>query len=172
MAVKVTDPNDLFVYKLGVLLKTEKAIESMLPRMQKEANNPELATGFERHAEETRRQIQNLERVFDALGVRPEALPAPAVEGLEAEYKGFAASAADGVQPDVLDLVALGAAAATEHHEIAAYEAAISLAGAIGAEDALPLLEENLEQERNMLQQVQAFSQRLGQKHRQETASI
>ncbi|MDQ3823507.1 MAG: ferritin-like domain-containing protein [Actinomycetota bacterium] len=172
MATKVTDPNDLFVYKLGVLLKTETAIESMLPRLQKEANNAELASGFERHTAETRQQIQNIERVFEALGVRPEALPAPAVEGLEAEYKGFAASAADDVQPDVLDVVALGAAAATEHHEIAAYESLITLAGAVGAEDAVPLLEENLEQERNMLQQVQSFAQRLGEKHRQESAAI
>jgi len=172
MAQKVTDPHDLFVYKLGVLLKTEHAIERMLPRLQKEANTPELASGFERHTQETRQQIQNLERVFDAIGVRPEQLPAPAVEGLEAEYKGFAAGAADDVQPDVLDLVALAAAAATEHHEIAGYEALISLAGALELDDAIPLLQENLEQELNMLRQVQAFSERLGEKHRTEAASI
>lgn len=172
MAVKVTDPNDLFVYKLSVLLKTEKAIERMLPRLQKEANSPELASGFERHTQETKQQIQNLERVFDSLGTRPQESPAPAVEGLEADYKGFAASAADDVQPDVLDVVALSAAAATEHHEIAAYESLITLAGAVGAEDAVPLLQENLEQELNMLRQVQMFAQELGEKHRQEAESI
>ena len=167
---KVTDPNDLFLYKLGVMLKTEKAIEKMLPTLQKEANDPELASGFERHLEQTRQHVTNLEQAFAALGQKPQENPAPAVEGLEQEHKGFAASAADDVWPDVLDMVAAGSASATEHHEIAAYESLVMTARTLGLTGVVPLLEENLEQDREMLKGAEQIAQRLAQKVEAEAA--
>ena len=161
---KVTDPSDLFRYKLGVMLATEKGIEGMLPRMQKEANDGELASGLERHLEQTRGHIANLEQIFELMGEKPERVPSPALEGLETEYKGFAANAADDVWPDVLDMVAAGAAAATEHHEIAGYEALVTMAKALRVEQALSLLQENLEQDRAMLQGAEQVAQRLAQR--------
>ena len=88
------------------------------------------------------------------------------MEGLVVEHKGFAAAAADDVQPEVLDLVALGSASATEHHEIAAYESLIALAEGVGATDIVPLLERNLEQERNMLERAKATARRIGSQER------
>ena len=161
---KVTDPHDLLLYKLGVMLKTEKAIESMLPRLQKEANDPELARGFETHLEQTRQHVANLERAFGVLGEKPQENPAPAIEGLEAEYKGFAASAADDVWPDVLDMVAASSAAATEHHEIAAYEGLVTMAKAMGESKAATLLEKNLKQEQAMLRDGKTTARRLAGK--------
>ena len=161
---KVTDPNDLFLYKLGVMLKTEKSIEKMLPTLQKEANDGELASGFERHLEQTRQHVSNLEQAFAALGEKPQENPAPAIEGLEREHKGFAASAADDVWPDVLDMVAAGSAAATEHHEIAAYEALVTMGQRLGLTNVVPLLEQNLQQDREMLNGAEQIAQRLGQK--------
>ena len=166
---KVTDPSDLFLYKLGVMLKTEKAIENMLPRMQKEANDPELASGLERHLEQTRRHVSNLERAFELLGEKPQENPAPAVEGLEAQHKGFAASAADDVWPDVLDMVAAASAAATEHHEIAAYEGLVTMARVLGPPEVVPLLEENLSQDREMLRGAETLSERLARNVQRES---
>ena len=167
---KVTDPNDLFLYKLGVMLKTEKAIEKMLPTLQKEANDGELASGFQRHLEQTRQHVSNLEQAFAALGEKPQEHPAPAVEGLQQEHKGFAASAADDVWPDVLDMVAAGSAAATEHHEIAAYEGLVTMAQSLGLTSVAPLLEQNLQQDREMLKGAEQIAQRLGQKVEAEAA--
>ena len=170
MAKKVTDPNDLFLYKLGVMFSTEKAIEGMLPRMRKEANDAELATGLEQHLEQTRKHVANLEEVFRMLGEKPQRNPAPAIEGLETEHKGFAANAADDVWADVLDMVAAGSAAATEHHEIAGYEALVTMARTLGQDRAVPLLEENLEQDRAMLRGAEQVSRRLAEKVEREAS--
>ena len=164
---KVTDPRDLLVHELGVVYAAEKLIESALPAMVKEANDKDLASGLERHLEETHQQINNLEESFRLLGEKPQRGKSPAVEGLVVQHKGFAAAAADDVLPEVLDLVALGSASATEHYEISAYESLIALAEGVGATDILPLLERNLEQERAMLERAKATARRIGSQDRE-----
>ena len=160
---KVVDITDLLEYKLAVILATEKTTERMLPKLAKEANNKELARGFEQHAQETKDHVARVEQAFSLLGRgKPRSAKAPAAEGLELEHKAFAAEADESVLPDVLDLVAVGSAAATEHHEIAAYEAVISLAQTAGAQELVQLLNQNLTQERNMLEQTRAIGERLG----------
>ena len=163
MATKVTDPNDLLLYKLGVMLKTEKAIERTLPRLQKEANNSELAQGLERHLEQTRRHVSNIEEAFRLLGEKPQEHPSPAIEGLEQEHKGFAQQAADDVWPDVLDMVTAGSVAATEQHEIAGYEALITMARTMGPSELVPLLEENIRDDEQMLRGAEQLAERLAQ---------
>lgn len=158
---KVTDARDLLVQQLAVVYGSEKAIEGMLPKLAREANDEELAAGFERHREETRGQIANLEQAFELLGVKPRRAKAPAVEGLELQHKAFAADAADDVLPEVLDLVALASASTTEHYEIAAYETLIMLAESLDANELVQLLQENLEQEQRMLGEAKGLAQRL-----------
>jgi len=161
---KVTDPRDLLVRDLGVVYSAEKTIERTLPKLAKEANDTELARGFEHHLEETHQHVNNLEEAFRLLGEKPRQAKSPAIEGLTLEHKAFAADAADDVLPDVLDLVALSSAAATEHHEISAYESLITLAEGVGAPEIVPILERNLEQERNMLAKTKDLARRLGAK--------
>jgi ferritin-like metal-binding protein YciE len=158
---KVTDARDLLVQQLAVVYGSEKAIEGMLQKLAREANDEELAAGFERHREETRRQIANLEQAFQLLGEKPRRAKAPAVEGLELQHKAFAADAADDVLPEVLDLVALASASSTEHFEIAAYETLIMLAESLEATELVRPLQENLEQEQRMLGEAKGLAQRL-----------
>jgi ferritin-like metal-binding protein YciE len=54
--------------------------------------------------------------------------------------------------------VILGGAAETEHHEIAVYETLITHAEAMGHEDVVALLRENLEQEEHTLREVQQLA--------------
>jgi ferritin-like metal-binding protein YciE len=159
---KVTDPRDLLVRDLAVVYSAEKAIERTLPKMAKEANDPELSRGLERHLDETRQHVTNLEEVFRLLGEKPRATKSAAIEGLTLEHKGFAADAADDIHPEVLDLVALRSATATEHHEISAYESLITLAKGVGEAEIVPFLERNLEQERQMLANAKELARRLG----------
>jgi ferritin-like metal-binding protein YciE len=159
---KVTDMRDLLVHELAVVYASEKTVESMLPKLAREANDEELSAGLERHREETRAQIENLERAFELLGEKPRRAKAPAMDGLQLQHKAFAAEASEDVLPEVLDLVTLSSATATEHHEIAAYEALITLARTVGAEGIVEPLLENLEQEERMLGQAQGLARRLG----------
>jgi ferritin-like metal-binding protein YciE len=172
MATKVTDPHDLLVHKLKVLLSTEREIEQMLPRLEREAHDEELKQGFNRHLEETRRHVQNVEQAFTVLGEKPQGTTAPAIKGLRTQHEGFASAAADDVLPDVLDAVSAGSAAATEHHEIAEYEGAITLAKGLGLSGVAEVLQRNLQDEQQMLSGVQEVAERLSNKEEKEAEEI
>ncbi len=102
----------------------------------------------------------------------PKGQSHPRFEGLEAQHKGFASAAADDVLPDVLDAVSVGSAAATEHHEIAAYESVITLAKGLGLQGVAQVLEENLRDEQQMLDDVKQIAERLSKKEDREVAEI
>jgi ferritin-like metal-binding protein YciE len=61
----------------------------------------------------------------------------------------------------LIDLVDLGAAARTENYEIAAYEGLRRMAKALGEEEAVALLDENLAQEKETLREVEKIATRI-----------
>src|SRR5438477_30117 len=88
----------------------------------------ELKEKFRHHAGETRQQIQNLEQAFRAIGAEVDDKPCPAIEGLEKEGQTLIKQ----TDEQLVDVVLLGAAAETEHHEIAVYDSLIGQAEALG----------------------------------------
>jgi ferritin-like metal-binding protein YciE len=62
-----------------------------------------------------------------------------------------------------VDAVILAGAAETEHHEIAVYEGLITDAQAMGKDDIVQLLQQNLEQEQHTLEEVKQAAQQLAQ---------
>jgi ferritin-like metal-binding protein YciE len=65
------------------------------------------------------------------------------------------------VDEELIDTVLLAAAAKTEHVEIAMCGGLITKAEAMGADDVVALLEENLEQEQHTLEEVRQAAHRL-----------
>ena len=61
----------------------------------------------------------------------------------------------------MLDLFLTGAAARTEHYEIAAYTGLITMAGALGEDKAATLLTKNLKQEQAALEKITGISETL-----------
>ena len=59
------------------------------------------------------------------------------------------------------DAFLTGAAARTEHYEIAAYTGLVNQARALGEREAVELLQENLRQEKEALKKVETISKRL-----------
>jgi ferritin-like metal-binding protein YciE len=154
---RLNTPQELFHYKLGAALKMEHNVLDMLGKLEEEAQRQPLKEQFRHHADETRQQIENIEKAFEALGEKPDDSPCPAIEGLDKEGKANIRKADE----SVVDAVILSGAAATEHHEIAVYEGLITHAQAMGQEDIVRLLEENLEQERHTLEEVKQHTERL-----------
>ncbi|MFL5944315.1 MAG: ferritin-like domain-containing protein [Gaiellaceae bacterium] len=140
---KVETPTELFVHKLGAALTMEETILEMLEDLQEEASDTTLQRNLQQHHTETRQQIQNLRRIFDALGEQPEKQPCPAIEGLEKEGQQMIKE----VDDTLVDSVILGGVIETEHHEIAVYDGLIIKAEQMGDDDIVALLHENLEQE-------------------------
>jgi ferritin-like metal-binding protein YciE len=65
------------------------------------------------------------------------------------------------VSEGLVDMVDAGAAARTEHYEIAAYNGLIEMARALGERQAVGLLEENLKEEREALNDVESVAKKL-----------
>jgi len=147
---RLNNPREVFGHKLGSALTMEQKVLEMLGDLEDESQRDELKRQFSHHADETRQQIANIEQAFRAMGEEPDDSPCPAMKGLEADAKANIKMADDSVVDDVI----LGAAAATEHHEIAVYETLITHAEELGQPDVVRLLQQNLEQEQHTLDEV------------------
>lgn len=156
---KMSDPRHLFLHELGDVLYAEKTLVKALPKLQEEASDAELASGFADHLEETRQHVKNLEQAFEALGEPAKAEKCPGIEGIKKEHDDFVAN--ESPTPEVLDAFLTGAGARTEHYEIAAYEGLVTMASAMGEDNVASLLNENLEQEKAALAKMQTIGKRL-----------
>jgi ferritin-like metal-binding protein YciE len=140
---KIQSPQELFAHKLGAALTMEETILEMLEKLEQEASDPQLQRNLRQHHEETQRHVQNLHRCFEALGEPIDEKPGPTIEGLQKEGEQMIRQ----VSEDLVDSVILSGVIETEHHEIAVYDGLIIKAEAMGEDDVVALLTENLEQE-------------------------
>ena len=158
--VKIHTPTELFAHKLGAALTMENTVVEMLGKLVEEANDSGLKNELRHHAEETQAQIRNLRQAFRALGMEAEEQPCPAIEGIEKEGEANLKM----VEDDLTDHVILAGCSETEHHEIAVYENLITHADAMGQEDVVALLRENLEQEQHTLGEVMKAALKMAQR--------
>jgi ferritin-like metal-binding protein YciE len=155
MFERLNTPEEAFNYKIGAALTMEQTVLEILDDNIEEAQDDRLKQLFRHHAEETKGQIRNIEQVFAAFGWDVDDSPCPAIQGIQKEGKANVKKTDDAI----VDSVILSGAAETEHHEIAVYESLITQARALGREDAVRLLEQNLEQEQHTLQEVKSAAE-------------
>jgi ferritin-like metal-binding protein YciE len=136
--------DDLFRHFLKDIYYAEKQILKTLPRMARKADSEELRQAIEQHHAETEQQIDNLEKVFEMLDMKPRGVTCDAINGILDEGKEIMSEAED---PDTLDAGMIASAQAVEHYEITRYGTMISWAGTLGYTGAIPLLQANLDQE-------------------------
>jgi ferritin-like metal-binding protein YciE len=155
---EITTPRELFIHELGDILYVEQQLaKEVLPKLIDEVEREDFRTALENHLEETRGHITNLEQIFDTLGEPPEAEKCVGFEGLKKEHDELTSKVAD----TLIDSVDAGAAARTEHYEIAAYSGLIEKARAMGEQDIVTLLDENLKEEKEALRQVESVEKTL-----------
>ncbi|MGZ4392798.1 MAG: YciE/YciF ferroxidase family protein [Gaiellaceae bacterium] len=155
----MTDPRALFLHELGDVLFAERTLVKALPKLRDEASDAELAKSFGEHLEQTKQHVTNVEKAFDVLGRAAKAERCPAIEGIKKEHDEFVAD--ESPSPEVLDAFLTGAGARAEHYEIAAYEGLIAMAEAMGEDEVVRLLTENLEEEQAALETVKSIGKRL-----------
>jgi ferritin-like metal-binding protein YciE len=95
--------------------------------------------------EETKAQVERLNRVFASLGQGPDDTVCEAALGLIKEGDDIVTAAGD---PNVKDAALIGMAQRVEHYEMAAYGTACALAKQLGLDDVAELLHRNLEEEK------------------------
>ena len=155
---ELTTPRDLFLHELGDILYVEKKlVNEVLPTLIGQVQDTKFRKGLEKHLKETRGHVDNVEQVFDELGESPKTEECIGFEGLKKEQEKLVAESSE----DLIDLVNTGAAARTEHYEIAAYSGLIEMARALGEQNAVSLLDENLKSEKETLRQVESIEKTL-----------
>jgi ferritin-like metal-binding protein YciE len=142
---EATNPlQDLLVDELKDLYSAENQILKALPKMAKAASSPELKRAFERHLEETRRQVERLDQIGEALDIRLTGKKCKGMEGLIEEGKEIMSEDLD---DNTLDAGLIGAAQKVEHYEIAGYGTARTHAAMLGYNKAAKLLQQTLDEE-------------------------
>jgi ferritin-like metal-binding protein YciE len=135
---------DLYVDELKDLYSAEKQILKALPKMVKNATNPDLKAAFADHLEETEGQVQRLEQIFEEPGERPGGKKCVGMEGLTEEAKELLEEDAE---EEVLDAGLISKAQHVEHYEMAGYGTVRTYARLLGFEEQAELLQETLDEE-------------------------
>jgi ferritin-like metal-binding protein YciE len=145
MRAKDKDLNDLFLDTLKDIYYAEKQILKALPKMAKAATSDKLRAAFEKHEAETEEHVVRLEKIFEMIDKPARGKTCDAIQGIldegkeiMEEYKGA----------EALDAGMLAAAQAVEHYEISRYGTLKQWAIQLGMKDAVPLLNETLQEER------------------------
>jgi ferritin-like metal-binding protein YciE len=157
---EINDARKLFVHQLGEALNMERTALTILKRNQEAAGDPEVERLFADHQVETEGQIANLEQAFSALGEDASGHICHGMDGMKKEAQELT----EKITPELLDGALASGATHVEHYEIATYEGLLAQAEAMGEEDVVALLQENLEQEQQTLAKVEATAVRLAQR--------
>src|SRR5918992_329777 len=126
MAEERNPLEDLLEDELKDLYSAENQLVKALPRMAKAADSPELKRAFERHLEETKRQVERLNQIGESLEIRLTGKKCKGMEGLIEEGKEM-------MEEDL--------------YEIAAYGTARTHASLLGYNKVAKLLQQTLDEE-------------------------
>jgi ferritin-like metal-binding protein YciE len=137
--------NDLFVHSLKDIHYAENKVLKALPKLIKAAKDEELQKALEEHRIETEGQIERLKQVFEIIGEKVAAEECEAINGILAEADGMLG---DTKGSAVSDDAVIASGQAVEHYEIVRYRSLVLWAGALNLEDAVPLLQQSLDEER------------------------
>jgi ferritin-like metal-binding protein YciE len=136
---------ELVTQKLQMIYDAEQQALQAYPQMMNAISEPQLKQAFQQHMQETQQQVKQLEQLFQQMGSQPANKPCIAMQGLIQEGQQIIK---EGGSPEVMDAAILASAQAIEHHEIASYGTARTLAQQMGMNNAAQVLEQILEQEK------------------------
>ena len=142
---------DLFVKELRDMYDAERQITKALPKMIKASESPDLTEALQQHLDVTKGQIARLDRVFQQLEMRPRGLHCAGMAGIIEEGSEMLQ---EGGEDMVMDAALIGAAQKVEHYEIASYGTLCAFARQLGHDGAVPLLDQNLEEEKEADQRL------------------
>src|SRR5580700_1446923 len=142
----IEDLRTLYVANLKKALDMEQKITKALPTMIEKSTDPQLATAFRNHLEETRGHVAKVQNLLRDVTGEADASTCKAISALITEAEDNIKDASD---PSVRDISLIASAQQVEHHEIAVYGTLRSWAELLGNDEAADTLESILEEEKN-----------------------
>lgn len=156
--MSVGTAEELFVDELKDIYSAEKQAVKAFPRLTKAVQSEELKQAMQEHLEQTKGQIERLERIFEILEERAGGKTCDGMKGLVEEAQSQVEEIEKG---PVLDCAMIGALQRIEHYEIAAYGTAATLAEAMGQDEVKELLGETLEEEKETNERLTQVAQQV-----------
>jgi ferritin-like metal-binding protein YciE len=144
MSMTLDSLKKLYVHELKDLYSAENQILEALPAMIQSASDSGLAAALEHHLQETLKQVERLERIFEGLEFEPGGHKCAGMAGLLGEGKRVLEDTSDS---SVRDAAIIAGAQRVEHYEIAAYGTARAYAEKLGDYRAADLLQKSLNEE-------------------------
>ncbi len=144
--MKMESLTDLYLEQLRDLYSAENQLVDALPKMAEAAHGPDLKKGIKEHLRQTQEHVTRLERIFNAMGEKPEGTTCKAMKGLVKEGEEMINAKGD---PDVIDAGIIACAQRVEHYEIAAYGTVRAYSQALNRSDATQLIEKTLQEEKD-----------------------
>ena len=160
--------DDLLLHGLQDIYYAEQQITKALPKMIGNATNRDLATGLKLHLEETNKQIERLDKVFQKLDKKPSGTQCPAIDGIIKEADELTGEVSDKA---VLDAAIVACAQAVEHYEICRYGTLIAWAEELGHDEVVRFLTTNLNEEKAANTKLNTVALRKGVNSRASSAA-
>ena len=155
---------DLYLHQLRDLYSAETQLIDALPKMAEKASDPELRRAFNAHLEETKRQKERLELIFERLGQSPSGQTCQGMKGLIKEANELISEASSLFGSDspseVLDAGLITAAQRVEHYEIAGYGSVATFAEMLGLQTDHDLLGQTLSEEKKADEMLTRIAER------------
>jgi len=151
---------ELYVEQLKDLYSAESQLVKALPKMARAAKSQELRDGFEKHLEQTKEHVQRLEQIFGSLNESPKGKKCRGMEGLVEEGEEVIEEESSS---EALDAGLIAAAQRVEHYEIAGYGSVRSYAELLGDDEAVNLLQQTLDEEKETDEKLTELSKKANQ---------
>jgi len=151
---------ELYVEQLKDLYSAESQLVKALPKMAKAAKSQELRNGFEKHLEQTKDHVKRLEQIFSSLDESPKGKKCRGMEGLVEEGEEVIDEESGS---EALDAGLIAAAQRVEHYEIAGYGSVRSYAELLGDNEAVNLLQQTLDEEKETDEKLTELSKEANQ---------
>lgn len=143
----VTDLGDLLLDQLRDAFSVERQLIPALAELEAMANSLRLRRLIRKHVEETRQQVERLEKIGRARGWDLDGDPSKAMAGL---IEGGRSHVAAVDFPPARDFLIVAHTHRIKHYELAAYAVTVSLADRLGFKEASELLRASRREEQAM----------------------
>jgi ferritin-like metal-binding protein YciE len=156
--MSVETMQELLIDELKDLYSAEKQIVRALPKLAKAASSPELQQALLNHLEETKGQVERLEKISEIVGKK---LTGKTCSGMIGVLEEGSEVLEDTDKGTVRDAALIAASQRVEHYEMAGYGSAREFAKLLGHKEIASLLDETLAEEKNADKKLTGISQQI-----------
>jgi ferritin-like metal-binding protein YciE len=156
--MSVETMQELLIDELKDLYSAEKQIVRALPKLAKAASSPELQQALLNHLEETKGQVERLEKISEIVGKK---LTGKTCSGMKGVLEEGSEVLEDTDKGTVRDAALIAASQRVEHYEMAGYGSAREFAKLLGHKEIASLLDETLAEEKNADKKLTGISQQI-----------